>query len=99
ELSLDEVDERIEPFRNQCAPVNTLEHLEILRGVQERQVVPTLEAVVGPAGHGQKLIWWREVFRAHAEPRRHELADDLPVERVAVSPGTSATLQRADGGR
>ena len=77
------MDERIEPFRNQRGSLNTLEHLEILRGVQERQVVPTLEAVVGPAGNGQKLVRRREVFRAHAEPRRHELADDLPVERVA----------------
>src|SRR5262249_45894340 len=83
ELALHEVDQRLQPFGNRRSLTHPLEHLEVLCRIEERQMMPALEAFVRPARNGQKFGRRREVLRPEAEPWRHEVADDLPIERVA----------------
>ena len=82
-FALDEVHERLQPLRDERAAPQVLQHLEVLGGIQKRQMMPALEPFVRPAWDRQELVRRREKLGAESQPRRDELADDLPVERVA----------------
>ena len=83
ELQLDQQDERLEPFGRRRGALDPLQHLQRLRRLQERQIMPPLEPLVRPARDRQELVRRREVFAASPEPRRDQVADDPLVERVA----------------
>ena len=82
-FALDKVNERLEPLRNQRAAPKVLQHLEVLRRIEKRQMMPALEPFVRPARNRQELVRRREELGAEPQSRRDELADDLPVESVA----------------
>ena len=53
---LDEMFECLQPLRDERGAPKAVEHLEVLRRVQERQMMPAFQAFVGPARYRQKFV-------------------------------------------
>src|SRR5262249_44568539 len=84
EIVVDDVAERRDPrpLRALGALEDAVEEEEVLRRLQERQMVPTLEVAEEP-GRDRHLLALDAVAAAAAQLGRDEVAEDLRVEGVA----------------